>query len=187
VVEIDPSLTSLRAARPEDSLCLGVLATQVFLGTYATTGIRPTLAREVLGAFSTAAFAAWLERADTLIHVAEHEGHLIGFAHVTLGAPQEQAPPGVQAELLRLYVQEPFTGQRVGRALLLLAEQTAAQAGATVLWLSPWVHNQRALAFYASQGYADHGSTWFTMEDEAHENRVLARSLPRTGEPRSHR
>lgn len=182
-MKLAPSLVSLRAAGREDSLCLGVLATQVFLDTYATTGIRPTLAREVLGTFSTAGFAAWLARADTLIHVAEVDGHLVGFAHVTLGAGQEQAPAGVQAELLRLYVQEPFTGQGVGRALLRLAEQSAAQAGTTVMWLTPWVHNHRALAFYARHGYADHGSTWFRIEDEAHENRVLARSLPRPDMP----
>jgi diamine N-acetyltransferase len=47
-----------------------------------------------------------------------------------------------------------------------------------VLWLTPWVHNRRALAFHARQGHADHGSTWFRFEDEAHENRVLARILP---------
>ncbi|HOZ25184.1 MAG TPA: hypothetical protein PLI83_10420, partial [Thermomonas sp.] len=38
----------LRPATPDDALCLGVLGLQVFLDTYATGGIRPTLAREVL-------------------------------------------------------------------------------------------------------------------------------------------
>ena len=41
----------LRAARAADAPCLGVLATQVFLDTYATGGIRPAVAREVLAAF----------------------------------------------------------------------------------------------------------------------------------------
>lgn len=173
----DPCPPTLRPATAADSLCLGVLATQVFLDTYATGGIRPALAREVLAADSTAAFDGWLARADTVIHIAEVGLHLVGFAQLTFGARHEQAPAGVQAELLRLYVQEPFTGRGIGKALLRRAERLAARAGAGVLWLTPWVHNQRALTFYARQGYTDHGSTWFRFEDEAHENRVLAKAL----------
>jgi diamine N-acetyltransferase len=37
----------LRVAGPADAPRIGVLATQVFLDTYATDGIRPSLAREV--------------------------------------------------------------------------------------------------------------------------------------------
>ncbi len=54
----------------------------------------------------------------------------------------------------------------------------AAAAGASVLWLTPWVHNTRALAFYGRRGYQDHGPIWFRFEGEAHENRVFAKALP---------
>jgi len=166
---------SLRAARPDDALCLGVLATQVFLDTYATTGIRASLAREVLGAFSTERIEALLAHPQARWIAAECEVHLIGFAQLTLGAPQviTEAP----AELDRLYVQEPFTGLGVGTSLLHAAEALAADAGCSDLWLTPWVHNLRALRFYANRGYADFGATWFEFEGERHENRVLARHL----------
>jgi diamine N-acetyltransferase len=169
----------LRPAVPDDALCLSVLAMQVFLDTYCTEGIRPSVAREVLGTYSPQAFAEALQRPDTQLVVAERAGHLVGFAHITLGATHELAPAGVQAELLRLYVQEPFTGCRLGTRLLAQAEQLAAAAGATVLWLTPWVHNHRALAFYARRGYADHGPTWFEFEGERHANRLFARHLDR--------
>jgi len=167
----------LRPAVGDDALCLSVLAMQVFLDTYATDGIRPTLAREVLGAYSQAAFSAAIADPGSAIVVCELKQHLIGFAQVTLGARQEQAPAGAQAELLRLYVQEPFTGRHVGTRLLVRAEQLAAGAGADVLWLTPWAHNRRALAFYARRGYAEHGCTWFTFEGESHQNRLLAKRL----------
>ena len=167
----------LRPALPDDALCLGVLAIQVFMDTYATGGIRPTMAREVLSAYSTAAFEAAIARPDTRLWVAEVDAHLVGFAQVTLDSGHELAPPGRPAELLRLYVQEPFTGRQVGTALLHQAQTLAREAGAAVMWLTPWVHNTRALAFYARRGYADHGLTWFHFEGESHANRVLARAL----------
>ncbi len=175
-MRIDASRLVLRPATTEDALCIGVLATQVFLDTYATQGIRAALAREVLGAFSTEACSAFLAAPDTCVHVAQYDGHLIGFLQLSLHATHELAPAGVQAELFRLYVQEPFTGQAVGSALLLRAEMLAAQRGASVLWLAPWAHNRRALAFYAARGYRDCGRILFSFEGEEHENRLLART-----------
>ena len=93
----NPEPALLRAARPDDALCLSVLAMQVFLHTYATDGIRPQIARNA--------------------------GHQL-------------APAGVPAELLRLYVQEPFTGAKLGTQLLGRAEDIARQRGATGPWLS---------------------------------------------------
>ena len=168
---------TLRDAVAEDALCLSVLAMQVFLDTYATQGIRPAIAREVLSGYSQAVFAQALVDPHARLICAERAGHLVGFAHVTVGAVHALAPAGAQAELLRLYVQEPFTGQGVGTLLLAQAECVARDAGTTVLWLTPWVHNHRALQFYDSRGYQDHGLTHFTFEGESHENRVFAKSL----------
>ena len=174
---MNDSAMSLRDAVHEDALCLSVLARQVFLDTYATGGIRPALAREVLQTYSQAAFEAALGDEATQLVVAEHDAHLIGFAQVTLEARHELAPAGRQAELLRLYVQEPFTGCGVGTRLLARAEAVAAASGASVLWLTPWVHNARALAFYGRRAYQDHGLTHFRFEGESHENRVFAKPL----------
>ena len=168
---------SLRSATPADSLCLSVLAMQVFLDTYATEGIRPEIAREVLASYSQDAFTRSLQDPGTAIAVAELKCHLVGFAQVTWGSRHELAPLGVQAELLRLYVQEPFTGAHLGTRLLAHAELQATAGGATVLWLTPWVHNHRALGFYERRGYTDCGLTYFTFEGEQHQNRVLAKLL----------
>ncbi len=167
----------LRQAKPEDALCLSVLAMQVFLDTYATEGIRAEIAREVLSSYSQAEFAKAIGSRRTRFEVAEVKGNMVGFAQVTFGASHELAPTGTQAELLRLYVQEPFTGAKVGTLLLAEAEFIASRSGARVLWLTPWVHNQRALAFYARRGYSDYGLTYFTFEGESHGNRVLAKLL----------
>ena len=167
----------LRPAAASDALCLSVLAMQVFLDTYATQGIRPEIAREVLASYSQQVFAAACADPSTRLSVAERAGHLVGFAQVALGASHGLAPAGQQAELFRLYVQEPFTGQHIGSLLLADAERLAHEAGATVLWLTPWVYNHRALAFYQRRQYTDHGLTHFVFEGESHENRVYAKQL----------
>ncbi|TAG00480.1 MAG: GNAT family N-acetyltransferase [Burkholderiales bacterium] len=168
---------TLRIATPADSLCLSALAIQVFLDTYARDGIRPALAREALTTFSHTEFDRAIADPNTCVVVAELNAHRVGFAQITLAAEHELAPRGAQSELLRLYVQEPFTHQQIGSKLLSEAESVAAAHGAAVLWLTPWVHNHRALAFYARRGYQDHGLTYFTFEGESHANRLFAKHL----------
>ena len=108
---------SLRPATEADALCLGVLATQVFLDTYAIKGITETVANEVREAFSTDAFARILDGISTFITVAVHENALVGFAQTTIGTIQPLAPSGLPAEIDRLYVQEPFTNHGIGSRL----------------------------------------------------------------------
>lgn len=172
----DPPI-ALRLASLADALCLGVLATQVFLDTYAFTGITKTVANEVREAFSTEAFAELLARDSTFITVAIHGDALVGLAQTTIGTAQPLAPDGAPAELDRLYVQEPFTHRGIGSLLLRHHEAIATEQGAAVLWLTPWAGNARALRFYAKQGYDDHGLVYFQMGQQRVENRVYAKRL----------
>lgn len=165
----------VRAATGADAVSLSVLAMQVYLDTYARRGIRPSIARDVLDTFTCEKFDGWLAEARSEIRVAECDDHLVGFAHVTFDGTCALAPGARQAELLRLYVQEPFTANGIGTALLLVAERLARSREVDVLWLTPWVGNARALGFYRKHGYADVGQTWYHIEGEAIENRVYAK------------
>ncbi|MED5619779.1 GNAT family N-acetyltransferase [Ideonella sp. BN130291] len=168
---------AFRTATADDALCLGVLGTQVFLDTYATGGIRPSLAREVLAHFSTEAMARLLAAPDTVLLLAESQAHLVGFAQLAPGKGHARVQARAPVELARLYVQEPFTGRGVGRALLQQAEARMAAQGADVMWLTAWVGNARALAFYPRQGYREQGVTSYEFEGEAYENRLFAKPL----------
>jgi ribosomal protein S18 acetylase RimI-like enzyme len=81
-------------------------------------------------------------------------------------------------DVVRLYVQAPFQRQRIGRELLRRAESGAVEAGTRWLWLSAWCGNERALTFYASQGYADVGCIDHVIEGQRYENRVFVKPLP---------
>lgn len=174
---VDMRSVVIRPARPTDALCLHALATQVFLETYAISGIREALAREVRSHFSEAACTLLIEKPTNRILLAEHEGHLVAFAELNLGVTHELVGDAPAAELNRLYVQSPFTRRSIGSALLQVAEQCAASSGACTLWLTAYVGNTRALAFYASQGYRELGVTQYEFESERFENRLFAKAV----------
>ncbi|MBI6741060.1 GNAT family N-acetyltransferase [Pseudomonas syringae] len=173
-----PSMTvTLRDASSADALCLAALGMQVFLDTYATQGIRQSIAREALEAFSPANFAQLLIEPTTFIVVAESQGHLIGFAQVALRTDHAMLGVSTAAELQRLYVQERFTGRGAGRLLLEAAERRATVLHASLLWATVWVGNPRALAFYPRQGYAWKGTPHYVFQGETHENHLFAKPL----------
>ncbi len=167
----------VREASQADALCLHALATQVFLDTYARQGVREAIAREAQHELSVAAFLEQLAAPSVRVLLAEREGHLVAFASVALGATHSLLAKGPAVELSRLYVQSPFIRQGVGSLLLRHVEALARVAGASTLWLTAWVGNTRALAFYASQGYEELGSTNHEVENERFENRLFARAL----------
>lgn len=168
---------SIRSASYSDALCVHALATQVFLETYAPSGIRAALAREVAGRFSIAACESMLADPQRRVLLAEVDAHLVAFAELELGGRHELVGDVPAAELHRLYVQGPFVRRSIGSALLIAAEQVAAASGASTLWLTAWVGNARALAFYATRGYRDLGATQYELQDERYENRLFAKAL----------
>jgi diamine N-acetyltransferase len=175
-----------RVAAGSDASCLSVLATQVFLDTYATRGIRPAIAREVRQYLSEEAFAEILFDPRRGILVAELSDHLLGFAQLTHGQTHPLLPPEARAtELSRLYVQRPFLGKGLGKELLARAETLAAEEGADLLWLSAWTGNTAALRFYEGRGYQDVGGSLYTFEGDTYETRVFLKRLAPLGPPAS--
>jgi len=145
-----PKTIAIRRGREDDALCVAVLATQVFLDTYAEGGIRPDLAREVLTGYSQEAFARRLA---------------------------DPATTFLLAELVRLYVQRPFLRQGLGTDLIHGAEKAAFEQGAGALWLSAWSGNRAALAFCRACGYRTAGTSEYVFEGRTYQMKVVVKDL----------
>ena len=168
---------AIRDATAQDALCIAVLGMQVFLDTYATDGVRDSIAREVLYAFSPDNMSKIIASSDTLVIVAEVRDHLVGFAQVAMSTGHDLISDPNASELQRLYVQENFTGKGVGYRLLEEAEKYAYFHGASLLWATVWIGNDRALKFYPRQGYEHLGSPSYTFQNETHENHLFGKIL----------
>ncbi len=171
-----PERATFRVACAQDAPCLSVLATQVFLDTYATEGVDASLANEVRSVYAPDVFATRLADPRVRIVVATNGDKLVGF--VDLDSSTACPVPGIQgSELFRLYVQAPFQRRGIGRALLAGAEREVSRSGVAWVWLQTWAGNARALAFYRAQGYAAVGAATCVIEGKAYDNRVFAKRL----------
>lgn len=170
---------SVRRGSLDDAAPIAVLATHVFVHTYAERGVRRHVAREVLTGYSEASFAARLAAREFLL--AEVDDHLVGFLerHAAGACPVRGAEGFGQVALL--YVHPRFHGRGVGYGLLARAEAEAVAEGLPGLWLTAWEGNGAARAFYGRQGYRLLGSRDETIEGQTYTNRVLGKALAAPG------
>jgi ribosomal protein S18 acetylase RimI-like enzyme len=177
LVVVDAYPVIIRRARHDDAARIAVLATQVWLHTYATEGISAGIADYTRTQITPEKYLAIQNDASSHIWVAERGAHLIGFAVLKLGVPCPTSASTL-AELQTLYVQAHFVGQGVGRQLLSVAEKTAFNLAGMPLWLTVNAHNAQAIGFYIHQGFTKQGTTDFVLEGQRHENHVLIACTP---------
>ncbi|QDQ29355.1 GNAT family N-acetyltransferase [Chitinimonas arctica] len=148
------------------------MATQVWLHTYATDGVTPSLARYVLQEFTPANFLSLLARTDAQVLVAESGNALLAYATLAFQAARPDGRQGT--ELATLYVQEHFTGAGLGSMLLGQCRQIAqSRSGDAEIWLTVNARNRRAMDFYRKHGFVRNGTSYFELDGEKHENHVL--------------
>src|SRR4051794_31772873 len=92
----------VREAGKDDALCLHALATQVFLDTHATHGIREAIGREAQHGLSVAAFLEQLACPPVRVLLVQRKAHRVAFASVKLAADHALVAQRPAAELTRL-------------------------------------------------------------------------------------
>ena len=162
----------IRVGLQSDVGRLAVLASQVWLHTYATDGISDEIAQYVLSELTVEKFSASLSDPQSRLLVAECRESLVGFAVVKFGGTCPTGAASV-AELQTLYVQEHFIGHGIGKSLLQAAEAEAREQSGSPLWLTVNAQNARAIAFYERQRYSKVGTAYFVLGQTRHENHVL--------------
>lgn len=158
----------IREANQKDAINLAALSIQVWLHSYATKGIRKEISQYVLKTFTEQYFEKLLKDPCYHILVFIQEDHLTGYIMVNHESFWQDKSNGYEIDTL--YVQEHFQKKNIGRRLV---SEIKIRYGAS-FWLSTWVHNEKAIGFYKHLGFIDIGHKYFELENESHENRVMA-------------
>lgn len=112
-----------------------------------------------------AAFARYLERADTVALVAEDDGRLLGFVDVEFRQRLNFLP--AQAWIPDLVVAEDARGRGIGAALLAEAEKRARARGCWGMSLESAKWREASHVFYEHVGWKDTGNAFTRALDES--------------------
>jgi ribosomal protein S18 acetylase RimI-like enzyme len=113
---------------------------------------------------------------DTLL-ARDSRGVLAGFAQVR----DKIAPEGIATqqpiELWRFYVDKPWHGRGLARALMEAVFERARARGGRDLWLGVFERNERARAFYRKCGFEKVGDKIFVVGNDPQRDHVMMRTL----------
>jgi GNAT superfamily N-acetyltransferase len=110
------------------------------------------------------------------VRIAEENGAAIGYAKIgPPSLPFEAAGPTV--ELRQLYVLQRWQGAGVAPALMVWVLDEALRRGAEQLFLSVFIDNHRARAFYARYGFEAVGAYAFMVGSHADEDIIMRLQL----------
>lgn len=169
----------VRPAVAEDAPRLAALCSAVWIATYATEGVTPSIARHVLREFAPEAVAARLADRSRRTWVAEDEGGLVGSAELRLDRSTPALDVTPQAEVDHLYVHGLHARKGWGTRLLAACTERAFSGGVAAVWLAVWARNAGAIAFYDALGWERCGETTYVIEGIAHPNVVFGRRRAR--------
>jgi ribosomal protein S18 acetylase RimI-like enzyme len=168
----------LRRAGFEDAPRVTALGARLFLQAYEGRMDPDDIALHLAECYGVARQEEELRAADTAIWIAEvGEGEPVGFAMLRRRAlPVE---PGAMhgIELARLYVDRDWQGHRLGATLLATCVSEARAWGGDLLWLSVWMQNERAIAFYKRLGLRIVGEADFIVGADRQRDHVMALAL----------
>lgn len=158
-------MITLRDARPEDAAAIDALFRQSFVDAFSHL-YRPEDLAAFFSGFSVEGWQREIEDPDIAFQLAEEDGRLAGYAKVaSVSLPVEMDRPA--AELRQLYLLKDWHGRGIAQSLMQWVFEEARRRTAEELYLSVFIDNHRAKAFYDRYGFEAIGRYDFMVGRQA--------------------
>jgi ribosomal protein S18 acetylase RimI-like enzyme len=169
---------AIRRAVLADAPRLAAFAERVFIETFGSVTPPDQLALHVAGTYGVMHQERELEDPRVTTIVAERDSTLSAYAQVRASSPPPCVPSDRPTiELWRFYVDTPWHGTGLARALMLQVRAIASDGGAATIWLSMWEHNHRARRFYERCGFREVGTHPFVVGTMVDIDRIFVLDL----------
>ena len=164
-----------RNAAPSDAEALAELGRQSFVETFGHL-YTPEDLTAFLANHSTESWAQELADPAFAIRIGEADGKAVAYAKI--GPPKLPFEPrGKAVELRQFYVLSDWHGTGAARDMMAWVIDEARRRGGDDLYLSVFIDNARARAFYARYGFVEEGRYAFMVGSQADEDIVMRLAL----------
>lgn len=163
----------IRRGTPGDAVLLAGLMARTFRDAFAAQNTPENLALHLATNYGEAIQRAELTDPAMTTLIVEIDGVPAGYAQVGERAPPVEVPDLTGLVLARFYLEQAWVGKGIAQPLMQAVRAVALARGAEALWLTGWVENPRATAFYHKCGFETVGRTTFRVGGEIQSDWVL--------------
>lgn len=169
--------STIRVATAEDAERVSALAARTFHETFAADNTAEDMAAYLAATFTVERQRRELADPAQRTFLLEIDAVPVGYAQLTLSAPDPAVTGESPIELARFYVDGAWHGRGLAQQLMRAVIDEAVRCGARTLWLGVWERNPRAIAFYRKHGFVDVGSHPFVLGRDVQTDRIMRRPI----------
>ena len=158
-------------AELSDAKNIAALAVQVWLDTYAVTGIRDVFSNYIWTELTPESFSNKLNDKNRELYKLIEDEHLIGLIELNYDSSYIQNPKS-KLEIDKLYIQENFCNRGIGGMMIDFLIMICKKKNLSSFWLSVYEKNARAIKFYEKHNFSEIGEIYFELGNEKHRNIV---------------
>lgn len=158
--DITASIT-IRTAEKQDVPTLTQLAREIYADAFGASTTVDDLAAELEIFLSAQKIERYIT--EDVVLLAEYEGRMIGYTHLSAINIPVETPANESAQLRRFYVHWDFQSRGIGALLMQASLAHPLLYKAKYVYLEVWSLNIRAQQFYKRHGFVKVGENTYTL------------------------
>ena len=162
---------------PEDLLTLQEISRQTFQQSFAAMNTEENMKYFLEHHYSEEKLLSEILNPDSRFFFAKTKNTIVGYLKINRKGAQTVLPNDDGLEVERIYIDEAFKGQGVGRLFIDKTIESAIKFKAAYIWLGVWEHNRRAIHFYEKIGFIPYSSHIFKLGDDEQTDLLLKMKL----------
>lgn len=168
---------NIRYGTTDDAQMLSEFGARTFYDTFSKDNTPENMDAYLNESFSPEIQFSELSMPNVIFLIAESERIPIGYTQLLIDSRDESIKGTKPLEIRRIYADQEYLGQGVGKELMQATIAEARQRGCDSLWLGVWEKNRRAIDFYEKWGFREVGAHIFSVGDDPQNDLVMELEL----------
>ena len=169
-----PGNFTIKKAGVIDSGSIVILGRNTFLAAHEGSAPKEDMEDYLEEKLSKGAVEKELSDPSNVFYLLYSEGNLAGYSKIIYNAPCSFLPENTKiCKLERLYISKEFYDKKLGYKLFAFNKNLCLQNDQAGIWLTVWVENDRAVAFYDRLGFKIVGEIMFSVGKHQNPNYVM--------------
>lgn len=170
-------MITVRKCTTDDVEQLIKISEKTFDETFRADNSPENMAHYLETAFTVEKMTRELNNAESQFFFAMSDEKVAGYLKVNIGATQSESMGDDKLEVERIYIDQDYQKQGIGKVLMNLAIDIALENNKTAIWLGVWEKNPNAIGFYEKAGFVQTSSHSFFMGDEEQTDLIMVKVI----------
>ena len=170
-------MLKIKVATIADAQQISAISKQTFYEAFNAQNTKGDMALFLAANFNIQDTQQEIADKANAFYLAYTNNQLCGYAKVIDKDNNDELPNTKTLRISRIYVQNRFIGQGIGKALMEQCLNFAIELGKNIIWLGVWENNLTAISFYQKWGFQKFDTEIFVLGNDPQTDWLMKKQL----------